>query len=1187
MFLDEFRITNDLTQGIGSKMENDDVTTQSTQPNAVFLSGHRLLAVLLLGGMVSCGNVKPEFTVAANVGENGSVNRTEVTVKRGETATFTVIPDTGFVIDSVTGCGGSLSGGTFTTDSVEEDCTIVVAFVAEFLVSTDSGANGSVSPSVAVVRQGEPTTFTVTPNTGHIIEAVSGCGGSFSGTVYTIDSVTSNCTVTATFVPTPEFRVTTDSGAHGTIRPNEVAANSGETAVFTITPNADYLIDTVTGCDGALVGNTYTTGSITSDCVVEATFIPVATFTVMTKSGANGSINPGDATVKSGKTATFTVTPSAGYLIDEVTGCNGSLVGNTYTTGTITSNCTVTASFALVPIPEFTVSTKSGANGSMSPNDATVKSGETATFTVTPDAGYLIDEVTGCGGSLVGNTYTTGSITSNCTVTASFTLVPIPEFTVSTKSGANGRMIPSNATVKQGEAVEFAITPDDGYLVGSVTGCGGTLAGSIYTTRSVTSDCTITASFVLETIVAPVFPSAPNWNDYVATHDAKGRACDAETDTACAHAGQWRVVEVADRSDCTDLTAEDALEAFVWECDAGTGNVRFVATELAEGKHLSSLLDFGAPGFKPNQVTVYDNDAPIAVTPSSTWWDNPVVRNNGGGFLEDEGTIYVVTADTQAAYDFRAHKVALVIRPGATVTGLGLGDGFPVIRITRKDYIWLEGVINAFGDRAGVGSTQIRYPVVRNLLVENAEETGIAISASNSVVSQVTAINNNQIGLTIDGDRNTVSRVIAANNGRGVDIGGDSNAVSYITAVNNSENGISVSRARSSLMFQFVANNNGNAGVRLSGSQGNALSDVFVANNVAGGVALSTSADNNNLHNVTATNNGGGGVSISSSNSSIFSAVTAANNGTNGVHIAHNNQRNTLLQIAVFNNESDGIDIEFSNNDITFADVSSANNGGHGAHIDSKGPIASFMGQLRVGNNEGDNCATRNADATCDESPFLGQLTTNIDMANAFVGKVTTEDGRNSSDDTGSASFPPDPSTFDWSRFDNVFRGWGKGNDFLFDNRGQWTTGAGRIWDWNLSATDKGDSGNAPAVLGVVPVPTGTTDDVLTHFWDSSTATRFFNIPEPEDDAGCELLVRGSVWNSTISACQTTFLRRAVEIHSDGIGNDNLLCESGETCLYTPNIASYQGHGDLIPVATISTGPLPNITLVKHKNNGR
>ena len=57
-------------------------------------------------------------------------------------------------------------------------------------------------------------------------------------------------------------------------------------------------------------------------------------------------------TVTSGATTTFTVTPNSNYT-ESVSGCNGTpQAGNTpisYTTGAITSNCSVTATFTLTP----------------------------------------------------------------------------------------------------------------------------------------------------------------------------------------------------------------------------------------------------------------------------------------------------------------------------------------------------------------------------------------------------------------------------------------------------------------------------------------------------------------------------------------------------------------------------------------------------------------------------------------------------------------------------------------------------------------------------------------------------------------------------------------------------------------------------------------------------------------------
>ena len=67
-------------------------------------------------------------------------------------------------------------------------------------------------------------------------------------------------------------------------------------------------------------------------------------YTVTPSAGAHGSISPNrPQTVEQGSTAQFTVTPDTGYAIFTVSGCGGTLSGNTYTTGPITADCPVTA----------------------------------------------------------------------------------------------------------------------------------------------------------------------------------------------------------------------------------------------------------------------------------------------------------------------------------------------------------------------------------------------------------------------------------------------------------------------------------------------------------------------------------------------------------------------------------------------------------------------------------------------------------------------------------------------------------------------------------------------------------------------------------------------------------------------------------------------------------------------------
>ena len=143
-----------------------------------------------------------------------------------------------------------------------------------------------------------------------------------------------------------------------------------------------------------------------------------------------------------------------------------------------------------------TVTPSAGPNGTISPSTPqTVEYNSTTSFTVTPDPGYQIESVTGCGGTLTGDTYTTGPITADCTVTASFAESSIT-YTVTPSVGSNGTITPSTPqTVNHNATTSFTVTPDTGYSIASVTGCGGTLTGNIYTTGPITADCTVTASF--------------------------------------------------------------------------------------------------------------------------------------------------------------------------------------------------------------------------------------------------------------------------------------------------------------------------------------------------------------------------------------------------------------------------------------------------------------------------------------------------------------------------------------------------------------------------------------------------------------------------------------------------------------------------------------------------------------------
>ena len=101
-------------------------------------------------------------------------------------------------------------------------------------------------------------------------------------------------------------------------------------------------------------------------------------------------------------------------------------------------------------------------------------------------------------------TLTVGTATINFVST---TLAAVPVFDVTPSVGPNGFLSPNSVQQAQpGQTAFFMITPAAGYTP-MVTGtCGGNLNGTNYTTNPVTANCTVVATFTLNTYA--VTPSA-------------------------------------------------------------------------------------------------------------------------------------------------------------------------------------------------------------------------------------------------------------------------------------------------------------------------------------------------------------------------------------------------------------------------------------------------------------------------------------------------------------------------------------------------------------------------------------------------------------------------------------------------------------------------------------------------------
>ena len=180
------------------------------------------------------------------------------------------------------------------------------------------------------------------------------------------------------------FELEADKGACGTA--------AGET--FTSLPDANLC---TAGMAGSLIpGNTEYTWSCagrstTASCTATRHY---AIATALTGSG--GQISPTSLDVAYNATGTFTLAPDAGYAVASVTGCNGSLSGLTYTTGAITSACTVIVTFTQLAL-NGACGTANGKTVTTEPDQNLCTAGEASSVTE-PQTGLWSWSCLGSGG---------------------------------------------------------------------------------------------------------------------------------------------------------------------------------------------------------------------------------------------------------------------------------------------------------------------------------------------------------------------------------------------------------------------------------------------------------------------------------------------------------------------------------------------------------------------------------------------------------------------------------------------------------------------------------------------------------------------------------------------------------------------------------------------------------------------
>ncbi|HWU53178.1 MAG TPA: Ig-like domain-containing protein [Tahibacter sp.] len=244
-------------------------------------------AILIGGGFRTIGGVvRPNL---ARLSANGELE-----------AGFTARPNTWVKDIALQGDGKILLAGYFTqVDGLARRGLARLKAdgrldVDAFVITPLAGANGTITPNAPQeALPGTQVRFTLVPDPGYVIGAVSGCAGSLSGLAYTTGPVSGHCSVTVEFLlETVTYTVIPAAGAHGTIVPAvPQSVLFAQTTSFQLVPDAGYYLAGVEGCGGTLSGTTYTTDHVLANCSVIARFHQPATLIPSSGAAQSTAIN--------------------------------------------------------------------------------------------------------------------------------------------------------------------------------------------------------------------------------------------------------------------------------------------------------------------------------------------------------------------------------------------------------------------------------------------------------------------------------------------------------------------------------------------------------------------------------------------------------------------------------------------------------------------------------------------------------------------------------------------------------------------------------------------------------------------------------------------------------------------------------------------------------------------------------
>jgi hypothetical protein len=528
-----------------------------------------------VGGTVQVTDTGGDCSDAASTNAN-------CTADAGDDVTITANPGAGYTYGNWSGanCGTGSDSTPCTFNGISSDESASATFIATYNIGTSVSGNGT----LAVTDTGSACTggsscnnapsgddITITASKGS--NATYGIwGGACSGpdsTPCTIDPLTSNATVTASFIAT--YSIGTSVSGSGTLAVTDTGgactggsscnnAPSGDDITITATKGSGYTYGTWGGACSGLDSTPCTFNPLTSSETVTATFLQTYSITTTVGTGTGSfavTDTAGDCTgissctAVTGDTITITPHPAGGYNFD------GWTASGQCPTHATTNPCTFTATQTEDDTGNFvqtlTVSAGSGGDGSAAVSDSspyvncpgttqscTVDVGDDVTLTATPITGYVFSKWAGASGTGCGNTSgnpcTIHDIANPESDTATF--VPRP-FQIAGASGGNGTVTvvdsdssaicsppPSGSatgnacTVSLGDDMTLTATPDTGYSFSGWSGgtCTGTTNPCTFSAQSAETD---TATFT------------PNQYDMVVQAQGSGSVTLQDSNAGC------------------------------------------------------------------------------------------------------------------------------------------------------------------------------------------------------------------------------------------------------------------------------------------------------------------------------------------------------------------------------------------------------------------------------------------------------------------------------------------------------------------------------------------------------------------------------------------------------------------------------------------------------------------------------